>query len=323
MPEQDSISNQMIHAVVSSHRLRPRTKTIYESAVREFVAYAGGNSRRYNGAMVEAWRDHLTGTGILPQTVNLKLNGLRFATRRLAQLTGEDRWDFARYAEKLRPAQKARRRPLTLEQSRALVAACQGRRPRDIRDRAIVILGLRTGLRRFSICGLKLSDLDGNKLHVTLKGGHEWDVYLDKEALTALHDWLKVLHAAGIKRGPMFLSMSRARTDGLTALGAALTPDGLYRALKARARKAGIPSDQFYPHILRHTFISMAINAGVPTWRIRQTTGQKTDSVIEDYTTDMQGADAPASTALPGFLGGGPVALATVPEDDDDDDDDA
>ncbi len=91
--------------------------------------------------------------------------------------------DFARYAELL-PINSAKKRiALSLEQSRALVAACAGNADIDLRERAVVVLALRTGIRRAGICALNVEDLRGRTLTVRLKGGRDIEIVLHDDAL--------------------------------------------------------------------------------------------------------------------------------------------
>jgi integrase/recombinase XerD len=161
----------------------------------------------------------------------------------------------------LKPAPPERPEPLTVEQARALVMACAGDKPIDIRDKAIAVLGLRTGLRRAGMCAIKIEDLKGQQLSTRVKGDHDIEIVLDNETMTAIREWLTVLKNADITSGPLIRGVSRSKLDGTTNIRENLTTDGLYRALKARAKVAGIA--KFYPAVLRHTFLSMAVEAGL------------------------------------------------------------
>lgn len=303
------MTTQLETVVTHSSKLSPRTRELYLAGIREFLTFAGPEPKNWTSAQVEKWRDRLLKGGQQPQTINIKLNGLRYASRRIAEKGKNPALDFAAYAKMLKPSPPKKRKPLTVAQARALVAACDGERAIDIRDKAIAILGLRTGLRRAAMCELSLSDLRGNKLHAVMKGGTDLTIYLDEETLTILHVWIKLLKSMGARSGALFRAMARPQLDGTVTLrDEHLSTDGLYRAMKARAKKAGIKG--FHPHIFRHTFISLAVAAGVPNWRIREMTGQKSDSIIEQYSM-LQGSDEEVGVShLPSF---GAAAPEEVP----------
>jgi integrase len=274
---------ELEQVIERSPRLRPRTKSLYLRAVRRFLDYSAGIQ---SGPMVELWRDHLAQT-CKAQTVNSMLAALRYASKRIAQRHQDPSLDFARYAEMLPKEQSQETRALTFEEGAALVFACSGSEPIDLRDRAIVTLGLRTGLRRAAICGLLLSDYDGIDITVTLKGGKRHTITLDNETKAVLRPWLVWLHKHGITdAGALFRSLSRRRVDGTISIGERITPDGLYKAMKRRAETAGI--GDFHPHVFRHTFVSWCQQLGIPAYRIAAVTGHSIQTVREPTGVSVQ-----------------------------------
>jgi integrase len=270
--------------IESSPRLSPVTKRTYLRSVRRFISFAGTHPANWSGATVETWRDSLSKT-CKPQTVNAYLSALRYASRRLAQRHQNPRFDFAGYAEMLKTEQARTPRVLTHEEGAALVAACAGEKPNDLRDMAIAILGLRTGLRREGMCGIAFNDFHGNRVQVTLKGGRRHWIVLDSEVMDAIGAWSKWLYHQSVRGGRVFRAVSKPQIDGTVKVNASLTADGLYAAMKKRARKAGIRG--FHPHVFRHTFVSWCQEAGVPPYRIAGVTGHKNTSMLDTYTTDL------------------------------------
>jgi integrase len=270
--------------IENSPRLRPTTKRNYLRAVRRFLDFAGTHPRNWSGANVENWRDSIS-RGLKPQTVNAYLAALRYASRRLAQRHQNPQLDFAGYAEMLQADQAKTPRVLTHEEGAALVTACEGEKPNDLRDNAIAILGLRTGLRREGICGIHFNDFNGNSVQVTLKGGRRHWIVLDEEVVGAIGSWAKWLYEQGIRGGRVFRSVSKPQLDGTVTVRESLSTDGLYHAMKGRAEKAGIKG--FHPHVFRHTFVSWCQQAGVPVHRIAGVTGHKSTGMLDTYTTDL------------------------------------
>jgi integrase len=293
---------ELEYVIAHSPKLRPRTKTIYARSVQSFLAYAGQHPTSWTGVAVETWRDSLTASGLKPQTVNLYLTGLKYASKRVAARHHDPRLDFAGYAEQLKAEAPKSRKALSFQESRGLVDACMGMRPLDLRDTAIVVLGLRTGMRRAGMCGIRFEDLEGNNVTITLKGGKRHVIELDDETVDAMAPWANWLQREGVTSGPLFRSLSRPRLNGSVAVGNHLGPDGLYKALKRRAQVAGLP--RFHPHIFRHTFVTQMRELGVPDWKIAQVTGHKlpgqTDTrMIDHYTSGELGA---VSAVLPSLL---------------------
>lgn len=286
--------------VDDSVKLRDRTKEIYRDAVHRFLAFAGRDPRVWRGPAVIAWRQHLVATGLKAQSVNLLLKGLRYATRRWAETEGRPELDVGRVAELLRPDVKEKRHSLTIEQARALVAACDGNAPHDRRDRSAILLLLRIGIRRAGLCSATLENLRGRQLRFELKGGEPHEVDLDDETLNALRAWTSWLRSHGVQApGRIFRALTPSLSSNAVAIGATLSPQRLYEIVRERADRAGV--GHCFPHRLRHSFVSIALDAGVEPWRLRKVVGHKRELQLDDYTTDLRAQITPTSAALPSF----------------------
>ena len=250
-------------ALARSRRLAPRSAALYRKGIDAFVAFTGAGP--WNGAGVEAFRDALAARGLRPASVNAHLAGVRYASRRLADLGMG--LDFARAAE-LQRVPWGLRRVLSLAEARALVRACDGSAPRDLRDRALLLVALRTGLRRAELVRLGLDDVTPGALRVHRKGGRVEVVPLDAEAGAALRAWIAWLRRHGVRAGFVFRSVARwpSIEGGHFRIGQSLSPDGMRRALAARAARAHLRG--VHPHALRHTFVTLALGAGVPLARV-------------------------------------------------------
>lgn len=280
--------------VENSPRLSENTKRNYLRCIRAFLDFAGTYPENWSGAVVENWRDVLS-KGRKAQTVNSYLAALRYASRRLAHRHQNPQLDFAGYAEMLPVRSRRAPRALTLEEGRALLHACEGPAPIDRRDLAIVTLGLRTGLRRQGICSIRMSDFKGPVVRVVLKGGRDHYIALDQDVTSAIGAWTRWLFDQNVRDGFLFRALSKPKIDGSVRIGEKLTADGLYRAMKTRAERAGI--QDFHPHMFRHTFVSWCQQAGIPAYRIAGVTGHKSTGMIDTYTTDLD--PTPVGDALP------------------------
>ncbi len=286
--------------VDGSVRLRDRTKAIYRNAVDRYLAFVGSmNSAAWTGHSVVAWRTSLVNDGLKAQSVNLLLKGLRFASRRWSELEANPALDFARVAEFLKDDPKEKRISLTVPQARALVAACNGNAPYDIRDRAVITLMLRVGIRRGGACGALMENLAGNKLTFELKGGELHEVALDAESLSALRAWIAWLRSRGVRTGRVFRALKPSVNRNAIDIGTSLSPQRLYEIVRERAERAGI--ENCFPHLLRHSFVSIALVSGAEPWRIRKVTGHKRELQIDDYVTDLRSESEPVGATLPFF----------------------
>lgn len=160
----------------------------------------------------------------------------------------------------------------TLDEIRALLDSCDSD-PAGLRDRAIMILMLDTGLRAGEVVALTPACLTLNGDRGCVRVRAEWaksargrtaPVYRDTVA--ALCDWLDV-RPAGARTVFVALDGHRVPTDR------PLTASGLNQALRARARLAGVSVKRKMAHIWRHTFAKLYVQAGGDLESLRRLLG--------------------------------------------------
>lgn len=148
----------------------------------------------------------------------------------------------------------------------------QQRRRLALRDRALVILLLNTGLRISEVCALQVRDVQLGERSGWLvvrsgKGAKERRVPLNREAREALKAWLEV---RGEAEGAVF--------DGLT-------PSGAQRRLAEMGRRAGVEAT---PHTLRHTFAKNLVDSGVGLERVAMLLGHSSLNTTRVYVTPSE-----------------------------------
>lgn len=145
------------------------------------------------------------------------------------------------------PARLVRRALVPLPRPRAiseadaeklLRALTSSRDPLVRRDRAMVLLMMRAGLRVGSLVALDVEDLAEDRLALRLKGGGTDTVFLPREVVDAL------VEVIGDRRGGPMLER-----EG----GGRMTTRQVARRLAQHARRAGIVGN-VGPHRLRHAF---------------------------------------------------------------------
>lgn len=277
--------------IISRSQLAPLTKDAYTSSIERFMGFAGHDPAKWTPMQVEAWRDHLLGEGLKPQTANRHLYALRYLGRRIEALAIG--YDFARAAESSKVAGRKRRVALNVDEVSSVIDTTAADRPPDVRDRALVTLGVRAGLRVSEMVNLAWPMLQENAITFTIKGGRTHRIVLDTESLAALHDWGEV---SG-RKGRVFRSM-RSKLDGTYAMGPGLTRQGVHKILSGRAEDAGL-SRHIHPHLLRHTFITWALRAGVPPQRVMLITGHLNLQTLSGYVSDLDAETNPVGNSLP------------------------
>ena len=148
------------------------------------------------------------------------------------------------------------------DEIRALMATTSSRAPTGIRNRALIAVGYRAGLRCFEALALHRRDIDTDDdyLHVRSgKGGKSRKVGIDNGALAMIQRWLDIRKKLGLNgHMPVFCTLK----------GEPLT-NAYVRGLMARlGKKAGIEKRVHF-HGLRHTFAWELSEEGVPTKKIQ------------------------------------------------------
>lgn len=297
--------------VLGSRRLSAGTRDRYRRAVRDFIAFAGADPSAWTPAAVEAWYAAQL-RHVKPQTARVRLGAVRYASRRLSEVHGVV--DFARAIEPAPSAPPTKRRALTDDEVKALLAVCDGPRPIDLRDQALVRLGLATGARRAGLAGIRLRDFGTDDRHghryveITLKGGRRHRVPVAEQTMRDIDPWLRWRAGARARHDSLFVTFHATNiTSDVSALGP-LSADGIYRALRARAERAGIT---FSPHSMRTTLITRLRSRGVPPHVIAAITGHRvsadgSSAMIESTYYDSSIVAGDATRAVDNMLRGIP-----------------
>lgn len=144
---------------------------------------------------------------------------------------------------------------LTRDQVDVLMAQPNLGCPTGLRDRAVMELMYRCGLRVSEVCGLHLRDwrVREGQLHLRpeiAKGGKEAFVYLDEIAEDWLERWKRERRAYAAGRPHLFTTLRGTPVDRRD----------VWAMVARRARKAGI--EHAHPHMLRHTFATEMLRDG-------------------------------------------------------------
>ena len=153
-------------------------------------------------------------------------------------------------------------RCLSAEEVERLIAACKGSIPRRLRDRAIILMLVRLGLRAGDVSQLRLSDIDWQcgTLRVVGKGRHEVRLPLPQDAGEAVLRYLECR--------PPVQSSDRVFVRHLAPFKPLLSGDAVSNVVKRALRRAGIKAPAKGAHLLRHTAATEMLRHGVPLHQI-------------------------------------------------------
>jgi len=155
---------------------------------------------------------------------------------------------------------------------------------------ALLALLTLNGLRVSEACGADVGDLGVERGHrvltVTRKRGRVERVPLAPPTVEALEDYLGARTA-----GPLFVDRRGNRLDRHDAA----------RVVRRVARAAGI-TKHLTPHSLRHTAVTLALDAGVPLRDVQDMAGHADPRTTRRYDRARQSLDRHATYALAGYL---------------------
>jgi site-specific recombinase XerD len=177
------------------------------------------------------------------------------------------------------PANKGQKlppEPLTADEMNSLLRTCSHRAPTGIRNKALIVILWRAGLRCTEALSILPKDLD--HAHGTIrvlmgKGKRSRVVGLDPEAWAVLQRWLDRRHELGINgRSPVFCTLR----------GEPLSPQYVRNLLPRLARKANIEK-RVHAHGLRHTHAFELANEATPIHVIQQQLGHSSLATTDRY----------------------------------------
>jgi integrase/recombinase XerD len=254
-------------------RLNHKRSTLQGSfaSVRLFLAFYGKSGKRdlkeMERADLEAFVEHVQDRGLKISTVRTKLACLIAFFHFLMEqdvISGSVlKWPMKLKLPEVLP------RAMNPADVKKLLSVID-----DIRDRALILLLLRTGMRIGEALGLRLNDLDMRDRKVHLFQGEKNSmgrvVYLSDDVLSALKLWLrqrdqnKEFVFYGRDNKPICYSTGRSR-------------------FVRYIQKAGLEQKGYTVHCLRHTFASELLNAGMRLECLQQLMGHQDIEVTRRY----------------------------------------
>ena len=189
-----------------------------------------------------------------------------------------------RGARRMRAEQPRQMRPLTVAQLREIAIHLERRAtPVAIRNRAIVLVGFATAIRRANLAALRFEDVTfcAEGLLVLVRrekqnreggAGRTVAVPYGEKRITCpvrtLEAWLKI---RGRGDGPLFTRLDKASSPAVDPLSS----NAIGKIVKSAIAGAGIDARQYGPHSLRSGFITEAGIAGASTLVIAAHVGHK------------------------------------------------
>ncbi|MBI4612722.1 MAG: tyrosine-type recombinase/integrase [Planctomycetes bacterium] len=273
----------LVGAFVGAKRSR-ETRAAYLADLRALAAHLGGREALGTATVagIVAWRDDMLARGLSPATVGRRLSAARTF------------YGFA-VAEGLRPsnpalhvegpaveAARARAPWVEAPDARRILEVPDTSTVRGLRDRAILGLLFRLGLRRGEVAGLTRGQVrqeaDGLRLVVHGKGGKTRELVLNGEGRILL-SWVE---RAGLLDAPADALMFASPRNPARALSGRQ----LANIVRDAARAAGVEvqgGDSLSPHGARRTFATRALDTGATMEALRRAMGHASVATTSRY----------------------------------------
>jgi integrase/recombinase XerD len=153
----------------------------------------------------------------------------------------------------------------------------------DSRDKGILVLLLKTGMRVGELTSLDIEDIDLAKGEVTLKFKKKRTnriLFLDNEATAILQRWLAARkNRKGADSKALFLSKTGTR----------ITKRTIENAIEKHAERVGLHTpgarleERFTPHCCRHWFVTHLLRAGMSRDFVKELRGDTRGEAIDIY----------------------------------------
>lgn len=202
---------------------------------------------------------------------------------------------------------------LSREQGRALIAAADADPGRArLRSAAVIRLLLHNALRVDEVLGADIADLGTDRGHQVLtvlgKGNRRAKVPLTPATVVALHAYLD--HRAAVPIGGPGSESRPGAWRGMpgpllaTTSGGRMRPSQLWELVRRLAAAAGITEwDRLSAHSLRHTGITLALDAGVPLRDVQDYARHRDARTTRRYDHSRDSLDRSAAYAVAAYLG--------------------
>lgn len=202
-------------------------------------------------------------------------------------------------------APKHRKTGLSTADIKAMVATLDPTKTIDIRDKAILLLGFATALRRSELVALNIEDIENHTEGLIVwkrrsktdqeAAGQHIEVAYGTNAVTcpvrAYRTWTTHAH---ITTGPIFRPVNRHNAISETRL----SDKAIANTIKKHATRLGLNPHNFAGHSLRRGFTTEAARNGAPERTIAATTHHTTTKGLQPYIADAETFTDPPSRYL-------------------------
>lgn len=153
----------------------------------------------------------------------------------------------------------------------------------NIRDRALITVLAKTGVRRRELIQMDIADIDWENQSIKLKPNAKRSnlvVFFDDETTRVLRRWLESREEMNPQTDAVFVNQHGDR----------LQRNGVYQVVKKRAKAVGLhdpdsedPEDRFTPHCCRHWFTTHLRRSGMSREYLEELRGDTRNEALDIY----------------------------------------
>jgi integrase/recombinase XerD len=237
------------------------TVKIYSTAIRDFLDFIKKDPRTVTTQDVVNWIYSLSSRVGKNQNVDTRGRASTIRTYVLA-VRRFLKWLGVNVRPPIPKVRNPERMALDDKTVQLVIDSC-----RRTRDKAIIALLLDTGLRSSELLSLKVKDVDMTRMTIVVKetkNGEQRIVFFTPRTAELLR---KYINREGLTSDQPLFNLSY---------------QALYKLVRSIGKRVGIP--WLRPHILRHTFATMAIRRGVPLPAVQRILGHRDIKTTQVYT---------------------------------------
>jgi site-specific recombinase XerD len=285
-------STDVLVRVVLNSLPSPRSKRVYNMAIRDFLQYWQSNEKPVMDKLfLQTYIAFMQDQGVGEASINLRLAAIRKLTREASELQIWPDTVAAAFASVKNIPQRGKRTGnwLSLEQAQQLINAPDISTKVGLRNRAILAILLGCGLRRLELVNLSINQLqlrDDRWVISNLVGKRNKTRTVTVPTWTkqAIDDYLDATH---IYSGQLIQAMSksgRIQRDHIS-------PETVRGVVGLNAQKCGF---KITPHDLRRTYAKLALKNGAKIEQIQLNLGHQSLATTQVYLgTDLDLANGP------------------------------
>lgn len=276
----------------------PHSKRNYRQALEQFLAWFQASACTFNRQAVQQWKAELEASGKLaPASINLRLA----AVRKLAAEAADNGWLDAQIAAGILRIKGVRGSGarlgnwLSKPQVEKLVSLPDTSTLKGLRDRALLLVMLGTGLRRAEVSSLSLTQVQMRENRWVIvdlkgKGNQTRSVPMPHWAKTAIDRYAGAAGLDATPGGRLFRPIGKGKRGQVT--GDRLSNMAIRKIVTQYGKKMNMPT--LGPHDLRRSFARLADKGRAPLSQIQKSLGHASIDTTQIYLGDQQDfTDAP------------------------------